>query len=675
MNPAKFLRELQRRNVYRAAVGYGAVAWLIIQVATQTLPFFDAPTWAVRSVILLLIAGFPFALVWAWMFEVTAEGVVRTEDVPVNSAATRATGRKIDFIIIAVLVVTVALLLFDRYNPKTAEKSIAVLPFENMSDDKENAFFADGIQDDILTSLAKIRDLKVISRTSVMGFRAGDKARNLRDIGKALGVAHILEGSVRRSANRVKVTVQLIDTSDDRHLWAEAYDRTISDALSLQGELATEIAAALRATLSPEEKVRVEQKPTENAEAYVLYLRARQLEINPDTLLQDFKEAVRLYGEAVKIDPAFALAHARLSATAARIYHFYEPVAVWKDRAQSEARESLRLQLNLGEGYFALGLSFYWLESDYQRALVALQRAAELLPNDSEIGLIVAAIARRQGRWTEALETFRKAEDLDPQNANVVRNLVYTFSALRRWPEAARAAERWVAIAPTSIAARTQAGYIQYLGTGKTDALDAFLAATPDSVDPDGAITSVRWDVAMIKRDFAAAAATIAKSPLAEFSYLNGDVTPKSYFTGCTALARGDSVDAQSAFESARVNLERAVEEAPESATRHANLGLLYALMGRRDEAIREGRRAVELQPETQDAVDGTLMNSYLALIYTRVGERDAAFALLEQLVRTPGASDTVQYSVTVQDLRHRWEWDPLRDDPRFRSLIGDQVH
>jgi TolB-like protein/Flp pilus assembly protein TadD len=675
VNLSNFFRELQRRHVYRAAVGYAAVAWLLIQVATQILPFFETPQWVVRSIIVVLLAGFPFALVWAWMFEVTAEGIVRTEEAPLEDAGDRALGRKIDFVIIAVLALAVALLVFDRFRvPKSSsgEKSIAVLPFENMSEEKENAFFADGIQDDILTSLAKIRDLKVISRTSVMGYR-GAGVRNLREIGSALGVAHILEGSVRRAGNRVKVTVQLIDTRDDRHIWAESYDRTMSDALTLQGELATEIASALRATLSPEEKARVERKHTENADAYVLYLRARQLEINPDTLLQDFKAAVQLYGEAIKLDPSFALAHARLSATAARVYHFYEPTDVWKQQAKAEANEALRLQPNLGEGQYALGLCFYWLESDYDRALEALQRAARLLPNDSEMGLIVAAIARRQGRWEQAIATFKQTEEIDPQNANIVRNLVYTYGAVRNWAEAWRAAERLNALVPNSIGARLQAAYIEFLWRGSTGALEAFLDSTPPNTDPDGAVTGARWDVAMIKRDFAGADAALAAASLPDLSYLNGHQTPKDYFAGCTALARGDMAAAQTAYERARGSFEEAVREAPGSATRRANLGLLYAFMGRKEEAIAEGRRAVELEPETRDAVDGTIMNSYLALILTRVGEREQALALIERQLKTSGASDSVHYSVSVQDLRHRWEWDPLRDDPRFQRLIAGQ--
>ena len=677
LDPRKFFSELKRRNVYRAAVGYAAVAWLLIQVATQTLPFFEAPSWIVRAIILLLLAGFPIALAFAWAFELTPAGIVRAEDAPTDRTVLRETRRKVDMVIIMVLALAVAALLFDRFRstraPEAAaapQKSIAVLPFANMSDERENAFFADGIQDDILTSLAKIRDLKVISRTSVMMYR-GDGARNLRDIGQALGVAHVLEGSVRRSGNRVKVTVQLIDARDDRHIWAESYDETISDALTAQGQLATKIATALHATLSPQEKAQVERKHTENPEAYVLYLRARQLEIHPDTLLQDFKAAVQLYREAIKLDPAFALAHARLSATMARIYHFYEPTAEWKEGAKSAAQEALRLQPNMGEAQYAQALSFYWLEGDYERALDFVREASRLLPNDSEIGLINAAIARRQGRWSESIALFQQVEAIDPQNANVVRNLVYTYGAVRDWPRAAQAAARLDALVPNSVGARMQAAYIDFLWRGSTAALEAFLHSTAPNVDPDGAVTAARWDVWMIKRDFAAAEAVMQTSPLSEFSYLNGHQTPKAYFVGCAALAAGDTSRAQTAFESALPSFEEAVRQAPQSATRHANLGLLYAFMGRKDDAVREGRRATELRPESQDALDGTLMSSYLALIYTRVGERAQALQLIERLLTTPGASDSVHYSVTLQDLRHRWEWDPLRDDVRFQQLIA----
>lgn len=676
MNPGNFFAELKRRHVYRVAVGYAAVAWLVIQIATQTLPVFDTPSWVIRLIVIALVAGFPVALVLSWAFELTPEGLVRADEATFDSSIRSRHRRKIDFAIIAVLALAVAALLFDRFRssnrrdvPDVSPRSIAVLPFQNLSEEKENAFFADGIQDDLLTSLARIRDLKVISRTSVMSYR-DPGARNLREIGQALRVANIIEGSVRRRENRVRVTVQLLDARDDRHIWAETYDRTISDALSLQGELATEIAAALRATLSPEEKATVARKPTDNPDAYVLYLRARQLELNPDTLLQDYKAAVQLYKEAINLDRRFALAHARLAATSARIYHFYEPTEDWKRLTNTEAGEALLLEPNLGEGHFILGLFFYWMERDYTRALQELRVAEQLLPNDTEIGSIVAAIARRQGRWKDALANFQRIETIDPQNPNIVRNLMYIYVAMRRWPEAAQAAGRLKALAPDSFTARSQAAYMEYFWKGNTSALESF-AAAPASDDPDGAATAVRWDLCMIKRDFAGADAALSASPLTELSYLLGGPIPKSYFAGCVALARGDQTAAAAAFEAARPSLEQVMGEAPESAERHANLGLLYAMMGRKEAAIAEGRRAVELKPEAKDAVDGPLMNGYLALIYTRVGEPELALPLIERLLRTPGAADSAQYSVSLQDLRHRWEWDPLRGDARFQKILA----
>lgn len=680
MDPGKFFAELKRRNVYKIAAAYAVVGWLLIQAASIVVPAFDVPAWTMKVLIAAVAIGFPIAIGLAWAFELTPEGLVRTGEVAPHESISRQTGRKLDFLIIGVLLGAIAFILLGRSWPAgpasvAREKSIAVLPFENLSDEKENAFFADGIQDDILTSLAKIRDLKVISRTSVMGFR-GKETRNLREIGKTLGVAHILQGSVRRDGNRIKVNVQLLDAVTDRHLWAENYNRTLSNALTLQGELATEIAATLKATLSPEEKANVARKPTDNPDAYVLYLRGRQVEFHPDTQLQNFKAAVQFYEQAIKLDPSFALGHARLAATCARLYHFFEPTDLWKRRAKTEAQESLRLQPNIGEGRLALGLYFYWLEGDYRRSLEELSAAQVLLPNDTEIGSMMAAIARREGRWKDALANYQHIETIDPQNPNILRNLVYTYGALQNWPEAVRAAERWNVLAPNSVDARMQGAYMTFFWKGSTAALEACLNSTPPGEDPQGAFTAARWDMCMIKRDFAGAEAALASSLASALEYLKGGfAAPKSFFAGCTALARGDQARAQAAFEDARPSFERAAEEAPESATRRANLGLLFAFMGRKQEAIAEGRRAVELTPESKDAVDGPHLNGYLALIYTRVGEQELALPVLERLLRTPHASDSAHYSVSKQDLRLRWEWDALRGDPRFQALIARETH
>jgi TolB-like protein/class 3 adenylate cyclase/Flp pilus assembly protein TadD len=553
------------------------------------------------------------------------------------------------------------------------EKSIAVLPFENFSDEKENAFFADGIQDDILTSLAQIQGLRVISRSSVMGFRGSSGSRNLRAISRALGVANVLEGSVRREANRVVVNVQLIDALRDRHLWADRYDRTLNDTLGLQGELAREIADALRVTLSPEEKARVEKKPTNNTDAYLIYLQANQIQRNPDTLLEDFKKAEQLYLQVTTLDPQFALAHARLASTQAQIFHFYEPLDTWKSKARAEATKALQLQPNLAEAHLALAQCAYWIDQDYEQATRELATASHFSPNNGDIGELMASIKRRQGHWQEALNAFEHSQKIDPQNPNIVRNLVFTYTALRRWPEAARWAAQMRAMAPASLVAKIQSGYVDFWWKGDTGLLKSLLSQVPAGTDPDGSISSVRWDIEMIGRDFDAARAALENSPN-ELAYTNSGMTPKSFLQGCVELAQGNYAETQKFFEIARPFFEKAVEEAPESADRHAILGWFYAFSGRKDDAIREGRRAVELKPESKDAFDGAGMSSYLALIYARVGEKDLALQLIERLLKTPGAVDSVDYSITINDLKYRWEWDPIRNDPRFQRLVAGKA-
>src|SRR6266480_2074265 len=549
------------------------------------------------------------------------------------------------------------------------EKTIAVLPFQNFSPDKDNAFFADGVQDDILTSLAKIKDLRVTSRSSVMKFRDAAE-QNLRQIGKALGVANVLEGSVRREGDRVVVNVQLVDAQSARQIWANRYDRTLADSLGLQGELASEIADALRATLSTDEQARVTTKPTQNPDAYVFYLRANQISRNPDTLLEDYKTAEQLYMQAIALDPNFALAHARLASVCAEIFHYYEPTRDWENKARAEAQIALRLQPNLAEAHLALGQCIYWMDQDYERALEQFDIAARLSPSNGDIARLIAAIKRRQGKWEDALEEYERVAKLDPQNPNTVRELIFTNTAMRRWPEAARWVEQLRAMAPTSIISKIQRGYVEFWWKGDTHLLKSLLDQVPPGIDPDGAVTSVRWDVAMLDGDYAAPRRAIDASTDKELSYTGEGSTPRSFFEGSILLAQGDIAGAQKYFEAAQPVFENAVKQAPSSAIRHANLGWLYAFMGRKEDAIREGRRAVELKPKSKDAVDGVIVNCYLALIYARVGEKDLAFPLLERLLKTPGAVDSVDYSITMNDLKRRWEWDPIRNDPRFQKLL-----
>jgi TolB-like protein len=682
MNPRSFFAELKRRNVYKVAVAYAVVTWLLIQAASIILPTFEAPAWTMKVLIAALAVGFPLAALLAWAFEMTPQGMKRTENVGPNEFIPQWSGRKFAGLIVTVAVVAAGLLLFQLFRTKSAppaaitaaprvpEKSIAVLPFENLSDNKENAYFADGIQDDVLGSLAKIKELKVISRSSVMGYRDAAK-RNLLEIGQQLGVAHILEGSVRRSLDRVLVNVNLIDTRNDRQVWAERYDRTLADSLTLQGELATEIASALRATLSPEEKARVETKPTDNPDAYLLYLRARESQTTTAGLLGDYLRAAQLYSEAIKRDAGFALARARLSATLSFVYQQFQPTAANRERARAEAEEALRLRPSLGEGHLARALCLYWLDKNYDAALQELAVAARLLPNDSDVDSTVAYITRRRGHWSEALEGLRRVLARDPRNGQIAEEIALTDFHLRDWPAAIRSGDRAVALAPDSPSVVIYRRYVNFWSGGDLGPLHAALATFPAGADPDGVVTYACWDAGLIERDFAAAERAVADCALDQLPFFFGAPLPKPYLLGCIAKARGDEPRAREFFDAARLSFESEVQASPQDAYRHAQLGLLYAYIGRRDEAIREGRRGVELRPESRDALDGPLASSFLALILARCGQTDEAVALIEHLLQTPASTDLFEASMTLPDLRLRWEWDPLRADPRFQKLLA----
>ncbi len=493
------------------------------------------------------------------------------------------------------------------------EKSIAVLPFENLSAEKENAFFADGIQDDVLTSLTKIADLKVISRTSVMQYRGAGAARNLRDIARALGVENILEGTVRRAGNRVLVSVQLIDASNDRHIWAERYDRTIADSIGLQGELAAEIAKALKAKLAPEEKTSLGTKPTSNPEAYVLYLRALELEQNAETR-EEWIAVNQLYEQAIALDPTFALAHARASITySQQFFQTHDPVL--RAKARTLAEEALRLSPALGEAHLALGLFFYVAERDYRAALEQFTIALTALPNNIEVLLYTARIYRRQGRWREGIAGLEQVRSLNPLVEPP--ELVRTYWAVRDWQASADAIKQNAARQPDLPFPRIGLAQIEVVANGNLAAARAKLREIPAGVDPDGIVTLANWNLSMLERDWAAAEKWLADFPSDEFPGAN----PKSFYQAQTALARGDVELARTLFNKARPAFEGDVRDHPDDSGSHAHLGIIYGYLGRKEDAIREGRRAVELCPESMDAAEGVERACELALIYALTGE------------------------------------------------------
>src|SRR6266542_3207982 len=441
-----FFDEVKRRKVYRVAAAYIIAAGGAIQLASASFPAWELPNWALRLVIVLLLIGFPIALILAWAFDVTPEGIRATPSV----AGPRTHRRRNVIMLVATGVLisaAVGFFLLPRVAAHKIDKSIAVWPFESLSDEKEAAYFADGIQDDVLTTLSKIGDLKVIARTSVMPYRG--KASNVREIGKALGVGAILEGSVRRVGNRVRVNVQLICTETDEHLWAEDYDRELTDVFAIQTDLAQKIAGELKAKLSPDEKAQMERKPTENGEAYLAFVQAHNLSCAVEDLGK-LKQSEQLYARAIELDPKFALALARYSQLESWILHIFNPTRERRQKARALAEQALQLQPDLPEAHLAMGFSYYYGDNNYDAAQKEFEIAQRGLPNESEVYLALGAIQRRQGKWAESTANLEKAASLNPKDSWPLQNLATNYQDLRNFDAANKTIDRGLALDPTA---------------------------------------------------------------------------------------------------------------------------------------------------------------------------------------------------------------------------------
>src|SRR5213596_1093131 len=442
-----FFEEVKRRKVYQVAVAYLIAAGGVIQLASASFPAWELPNWALRVVIVLLLIGFPIALILAWAFDITPQGIRATPD----AAAPRTHRRRNVIMLVATGVIisaAVGFFLLPRVSAHKCDKSIAVLPFENLSNEKENAYFADGIQDDVLTNLSKIGDLKVISRTSVMPYRG--KASNLREIGKTLGVSTILEGSVRRVGNRVRVNVQLINTANDEHMWAEDYDRDLTDVFAIQTDLSQKIARELQAKLSPMEKAQIERKPTENGQAYLAFVQGHNL----SCAFEDFeklKQGEQLFERAIELDPNFALAMARYSQLESWILHNNERTVERRQKARTLANRALQLQPELPEAHLALGFSYYYGDNNFAAALKEFEIAQRGLPNESEVYLAFGAIQRRQGKWAESTANLEKAVSLNPKEIWPLQNLTFNYAMLRNYDAANKTIDRALAIDPNAL--------------------------------------------------------------------------------------------------------------------------------------------------------------------------------------------------------------------------------
>ena len=653
-----FFEEVRRRKVYRVAAAYASAAGFIIQISSAVFPAWDLPNWAFRLVVVFLLIGFPISLILAWAYDITPQGIRATP-----APQTHRRRNVIMLIAIGVIVSAVAgFFLFPRVSWRNVEKSIAVLPFQSLSDEKENAYFADGIQDDILTNLSKIGDLKVISRMSVMSYR-GDALRNAREIGKALGVATLLEGSVRRAGNRVRVSVQLINANNDEHIWAEDYDRDLTDVFAIQTDLAQKIASALQAKLSPNEKARLDQRPTQNPDAYLLFVQAHDYFSQRDMFHDTSLKAEPLFEQAIKLDSNFAGAFAGLSMVESWLYHSSDPVPARREKARLNADEALRLQPDLPEGHLALGFSYYYGDRDYERALAEFEIAKRGLPNDAQAYLAIGSIQRRQGKWAESTANLEKAATLDPKNTNLLINLCYSYMALRNFETAGKTVDRAIAASPQSFQARALKGFMAVLWKGDLSAAEKVFSSVPPENDETGLTTWGRAWILTLERKFPDALQVLERFRGETMFTTTTAPTPKAFAEGMIHLLQGDKIKARAEFESAREISGKLLLEAPGDAARHAQHGLILAVLGQRQEAVAEGKRAVELRPESQDALDGPQGTAALAQIYAWTGESDEAFRLLDHLFAIPT-------NLTVPLFKLDPAWDPLRKDPRYQTLI-----
>jgi len=660
-----FFEELKRRKVYRVAIAYVVGSWALAQGLAQVLPVFDIPNSAIRGVIALLLAGFPVALVLAWMFDITPTGIERTSAVEAHPQPKSRRRRNVILLAAGGAVISVAtgFFLLPRAVAHKVDRSIAVLPFESLSDEKENAYFADGIQDDVLTNLSKISDLRVISRTSVMQYRG--RPSNVRDIGKTLGVSNILEGSVRRSGNKVRVNVQLIDANTDEHIWANDYDRDVTDVFAIQSDLAQKIAEALQAKLSPGEKSQMTRKPTENGEAYLAFVQAHDLSCAFEDL-EKLKQSEQLYARALELDPKFALAMARYSQLQSWIVHTFDRAAERREKARTLAERALQLQPDLPEAHLALGCSYYYGDNDYDAALNEFEIAQRGLPNESEIYLYIGAIQRRLGKWEESTENLEKAVRLNPKDTFALQNLADNYQMVRNFPKANETIDRALRLNPTAFEPWEVKAKLALFEKGDFSVAEKGFEAirsAPLTNEQKFKAAYARADVFLLERKYTEGLREAESLPDGELSVFPGALWSKYFYIGFARKALQDEPGARAAFLRAKGAAEDQLKRSPDAEDAHIQLAKTLAFLSEKEAAIAEAQRAAELRPESKDAFGGPEIMEGVAEVHAVLGENDRAIEILDGLLSRPSG-------ITAQMLKINPIWDPLRSDPRFQALI-----
>jgi serine/threonine-protein kinase len=548
------------------------------------------------------------------------------------------------------------------------EKSIAVLPFENLSDEKQNAYFTDGVQDEILTNLSRIADLKVISRTSVMQYKTGAQ-RNLREIGQQLGVARLVEGSVQRVANRVRVNAQLVDARNDAHLWAQTYDRDLADVFAIQSEIAKAIADQLQAKLSPAEKNAIEQRPTSDVGAFELYSRAKDLIINVGfsaIFAQNVRTGIDLLNQALARDPSFFAAQCQLANAHDQLYFLgIDHTPERRALAEAAVEAAFRLRSDAGEAHLARAVHLYRGYRDYDGALAELEIVRGTMPNAPGIFELTGYIARRRGAHEEGLRNLQRAVELDPRNSFTLQQLALSYRILRRHADEIATDDRILSIKPAD--PETEANRALALLDWKADTrplhqtIDEIRTKNPEAVKN---VADVWFLCALAERD--AVAAEQALAALGDVTFSEGASVQFSaaFCRGLLARMMKDESKARSAFAALRADQEKIVQAQPDYGPAVCILALIDAGLGRKEEALREARRSVELVPVEKDSITGAFMIQYSAIAAAWVGEKDLAVRNLAKAAQLPGLLSYGRLKLVA------W-WDPLRGDPRFEKIVA----
>jgi len=553
-------------------------------------------------------------------------------------------------------------------SPMRARTEVAVLPFQNLSADGSYSYFAGGLQDELLTQLSKVAALKVISRTSVMGYSGTSKP--LKVIASELGVGSVVEGSVQVVGGRLRVTVQLIDAATDEHLWAEHYDRKLDDAFAIQSEVAQRIVAAVGAALNDAEQAGLAAAATPSAEAYRLYLQGNEYYFRPGLLRQDRESAQQLYAQALALDPNFALAHAALSGVHGQMYWLrYDPTPARAARQSDEAETALRLAPDLPQAHMAMGRAYYQARRDYHRALDEYAIALKGLPNDAELWNWIGNAQRRLGNWSEALAAYEKGMQLDPRNATLFFTGAPTFRLMRRYADAMGTYDRALSLAPDLHGAQIGKAWIYVAWQGQLDTLRAVVGRLPsdDPAGPLGGMAFQRAELLLWERDadgLLQMPQVARGEPIAsEFSFV-----PGTLYAAWAYQWRGDRAEARRAFDDARARLDLELKELPDDWRVHAARGLTLAGLGRRDEALGEARWLQQSNLYRNDAFEGTKVAESRAQILAQAGDAEAALDEIGRLLARPSW-------LTVQTLRLDPRWDPIRDVPRFKTLLAKFGH